>query len=141
MGQKKVWKIGAGVLAGGVVFKVAYFNFSRGILVDHTDAKHDKATKALREAREFSRWAEHDRKQREIPITDEQREQMRGGFCLGRDVFYSLTFGWGLLIQHSFTVSFGIRVFIFIFVRFLFFVEYLALTMAAHPDIVPKHGS
>eukprot|EP00978_Attheya_sp_CCMP212_P017591 scaffold47095_cov49-Attheya_sp.AAC.4 len=96
LGQKKVWKIGAGVVAGGVVFKVTYFNFSRGVLVDHMDARHDKATNALKEAREFSRWAENDRKQREIPISDEQREQMR---------------------------------------------EYLALTMDAHPHIVPKHES
>lgn len=57
--------------------QVTYFNFSRGLLVDHMDRRHIAATEHLSKARKFAQVKAKDREERLPPLTDEQREQLR----------------------------------------------------------------
>ena len=57
--------------------KVTYFNFSRGLLVDHMEKRHIAATQHLSKARNFAQDKAKDREERLPPLTDEQREQLR----------------------------------------------------------------
>mmetsp|Transcript_2293 Transcript_2293/g.4923 ORF Transcript_2293/g.4923 Transcript_2293/m.4923 type:complete len:110 (+) Transcript_2293:188-517(+) len=74
--NKSAWKAGLAVVTVGVTFKVTYFNFSRGVLVDHMDARHLKATENLKDARQFGIKMAKDREERAPPLTPEQREQL-----------------------------------------------------------------
>lgn len=57
--------------------KVTYFNFSRGLLVDHMDRRHIAATEHLSKARQFAQVKAKDRAERLPPLTEDQREQLR----------------------------------------------------------------
>ncbi|KAL3784507.1 hypothetical protein ACHAWO_003213 [Cyclotella atomus] len=74
--NKSAWMGGLAVVTLGVAFKVTYFNFSRGLLVDHMDRRHIAATEHLSKARQFAQVKAKDREQRLPPLTDEQREQL-----------------------------------------------------------------
>mmetsp|Transcript_11887 Transcript_11887/g.16425 ORF Transcript_11887/g.16425 Transcript_11887/m.16425 type:complete len:137 (-) Transcript_11887:385-795(-) len=76
-GTQRAWKVGGGIFAAGIIFKTAYFQFSRGLMVSDMDARHLRATKSLQESRDFGDWAAKDRKERAIPLTTEQRQQLR----------------------------------------------------------------
>ena len=60
-----------------VYCKVTYFNFSRGLLVDHMDRRHIAATEHLSKARQFAQVKAKDREDRLPPLTEDQREQLR----------------------------------------------------------------
>uniref|UniRef100_A0A7S4SV15 Uncharacterized protein n=1 Tax=Ditylum brightwellii TaxID=49249 RepID=A0A7S4SV15_9STRA len=75
--RQRIWKVGAGVVAVGTIFKVAYFNFSRGLMVQDMDARHLLATENLKKSREFGEWAARDRVERTPQLTSEQRKQLR----------------------------------------------------------------
>jgi hypothetical protein len=75
--QRRVWKIGAGVVVLGTAFKSSYFVFSRGLLVDDRDEIHRKATAHLKEAAQFAEFAHNDRESRVPKLTPEQDEQLR----------------------------------------------------------------
>lgn len=67
-----------GVLVAALVsLQVAYFGFSRKLIVDGNDRTQREGMERLREAKEFSEWSKKDRESRLPPLTDEQREQMR----------------------------------------------------------------
>lgn len=75
--QRRVWKVGTGVVVLGTAFKSLYFQFSRGLLVDDRDDIHRKATAHLKEAAVFAEFAEKDRESRVPKLTPEQDEQLR----------------------------------------------------------------
>ena len=75
--QKRLWGIGASIFAVGTTFKFAYFQFSRGLMVEDMDARHLRAKAHLEESREFARWAEKDRNERAPELTNEQRKQLQ----------------------------------------------------------------
>ena len=75
--QKRLWGIGASIFVVGTTFKFAYFQFSRGLMVEDMDARHLRAKAHLEESREFARWAEKDRNERAPELTDEQRKQLQ----------------------------------------------------------------
>lgn len=56
--------------------QVTYFNFSRGLLVDHMDRRHLAAKEHLKDARKFAQSKAKDRENRLPPLTEEQREQL-----------------------------------------------------------------
>jgi hypothetical protein len=56
--------------------QVTYFNFSRGVLVDHMDRRHLAATEHLKGARQFGQKMAKEREDRLPPLTDEQRAQL-----------------------------------------------------------------
>jgi hypothetical protein len=57
--------------------KVAYFKFSRGLVVSDSDKQQLERLGHLREAGEFAEWSRRDRESKLPPLTDEQREQMQ----------------------------------------------------------------
>lgn len=61
----------------GATFKFAYFQFSRGLIVDDMDARHLRAKAHLEESRSFARWAEKDRNERAPELNDVQRRQLQ----------------------------------------------------------------
>jgi len=69
--------VGGGVIILGSAFKFHYFQFSRGMILDGMEKKHLKAKEHLREARNFAKWSENDRKERLPPLTNEQRKQLQ----------------------------------------------------------------
>lgn len=75
--QRRIWKIGAGVVVLGTGFKTGYFVFSRGLIVDDRDEIHRQATHHLKEASEFAEFAHKDRESRVPKLTPEQDEQLR----------------------------------------------------------------
>ena len=75
--QKRLYTIGTSVFVAGSAFKFAYFQFSRGIMVDDMDATHVRATKSLKESRKFAAWAEGDRTARTPELTRVQWAQLR----------------------------------------------------------------
>lgn len=75
--QKRIWKIGAGVVVLGTGFKTLYFVFSRDLIVDDRDEIHRKATAHLKEARSFAEWSHEDRESRVPKLTPEQDEELR----------------------------------------------------------------
>mmetsp|Transcript_20065 Transcript_20065/g.43223 ORF Transcript_20065/g.43223 Transcript_20065/m.43223 type:complete len:111 (+) Transcript_20065:72-404(+) len=75
--NKNVWKAGLAIVVAGTTFKVTYFNFSRGVLVDHMEKRHLQATEHLKDARKFGQTMAKDREARLPPLTPEQREQMQ----------------------------------------------------------------
>mmetsp|Transcript_7462 Transcript_7462/g.15579 ORF Transcript_7462/g.15579 Transcript_7462/m.15579 type:complete len:121 (+) Transcript_7462:176-538(+) len=75
--QRRLWAIGAGVFAVGTSFKFAYFQFSRGLMVEDMDARHLRAKAHLDESRDFAQWAEKDRNKRAPELTDAQRRQLQ----------------------------------------------------------------
>jgi len=70
------WIAGLAVVVAGATFKVAYFNFSRGILVDHMDRRHVQATEHLHNARKYGSQAALEREERVPHLSTEQREQL-----------------------------------------------------------------
>ena len=75
--QRRLWAIGAGIFAVGTLFKFAYFQFSRGLMVEDMDARHLRAKSHLEESRKFAKWAEKDRNERAPVLTDVQRKQLQ----------------------------------------------------------------
>lgn len=59
------------------IIQVAYFNFSRQLIVSDNQRKQIQGQEHLREAKEFSEWSKKDREARLPKLTEEQREQMR----------------------------------------------------------------
>jgi len=57
--------------------QVAYFNFSRKLIVNDNRRQHEEGVERLREAKAFAEWSKKDREARLPPLTDEQRHQMR----------------------------------------------------------------
>jgi len=47
------------------------------MILDGMEKKHLKAKEHLREARNFAKWSENDRKERLPPLTNEQRKQLQ----------------------------------------------------------------
>ena len=57
-----------------------YFQYARGMFVDHADQQHIEATENYKKAKEFAAWSRKDRleKTQDLPpLTDEQKKQMR----------------------------------------------------------------
>mmetsp|Transcript_21146 Transcript_21146/g.38276 ORF Transcript_21146/g.38276 Transcript_21146/m.38276 type:complete len:110 (-) Transcript_21146:217-546(-) len=78
VGQNKgAWRVGMAVVVGGVTFKVVYFNFSRGLMVDNDHQRHIQATEHLRGAREFGSKMAKEREDKATPLTPEQKEQLQ----------------------------------------------------------------
>jgi len=75
--RKRLWGIGASIFVVGTTFKFAYFQFSRGLMVDDMDARHLRAKAHLEESRRFAQWAEKDRNDRAPELTDDQRKQLQ----------------------------------------------------------------
>ncbi|KAL7533565.1 hypothetical protein ACHAXR_008225 [Thalassiosira sp. AJA248-18] len=75
--NRSAWKAGFAIVVAGATFKVAYFNFSRGVIVDHMDRRHLQATEHLRDAREFGSKMARERENRAPPLTAEQKEQLQ----------------------------------------------------------------
>mmetsp|Transcript_18661 Transcript_18661/g.28208 ORF Transcript_18661/g.28208 Transcript_18661/m.28208 type:complete len:105 (+) Transcript_18661:181-495(+) len=75
--QKRVWMIGGTILIAGSSFKYAYFQFSRGLILDGMEKKHLNAKEHLAEARSFARWSQKDRDERLPPLTEEQKKQLQ----------------------------------------------------------------
>ncbi|KAL3784701.1 hypothetical protein HJC23_007710 [Cyclotella cryptica] len=75
--NKNAWVGGLAVVVLGTSFKVTYFNFSRGLLVDHMERRHLAATEHLKDARQFAQTKAKERENRLPPLTEEQREQLR----------------------------------------------------------------
>jgi hypothetical protein len=111
--QRRTWTLGASVIAGGAVFKVrndasaamsallmhcsfffsrfhalqyAYFDLTRGLLVDDMDRRHVKAHEHLVEARKFAEWSEKDRQSRTPPLTAEQHRQLQAYLDIRREL-------------------------------------------------------
>jgi hypothetical protein len=57
--------------------QVAYFKFSRGLVVSDSDKQQLERLGHLREAGEFAEWSRRDRESKLPPLTDEQHEQMQ----------------------------------------------------------------
>mmetsp|Transcript_27015 Transcript_27015/g.51091 ORF Transcript_27015/g.51091 Transcript_27015/m.51091 type:complete len:110 (+) Transcript_27015:143-472(+) len=72
-----VWRAGLAVVVAGTAFKVAYFNFSRGVMVETMDERHIKATAHLKGAREFGSKMAREREDKAPPLTAEQKEQLQ----------------------------------------------------------------
>lgn len=56
---------------------MAYFSFSRSLIVSDTKRQQLDGVERLREAREFAEWSRKDREARFPKLNPEQREQMR----------------------------------------------------------------
>ncbi|KAL9188484.1 hypothetical protein ACHAXT_006862 [Thalassiosira profunda] len=70
------WKAGLAVIVAGATFKVVYFSFSRGLVVEHMDRRHHAATEHLQSARNFGDKMAREREDSSPPLTPEQREQL-----------------------------------------------------------------
>jgi hypothetical protein len=57
--------------------KVAYFSFSRRLIVSDTQRRQEEGLERLREAREFAEWSRKDREAKLPPLTEEEQEQLR----------------------------------------------------------------
>ncbi|KAL3767509.1 hypothetical protein ACHAWU_000172 [Discostella pseudostelligera] len=75
--NKSAWKAGLAIVVVGATFKVAYFNLSRGVMVDHMDRKHQQATEHLKGAREFGSKMAKEREDKAPSLTPEQRRQLQ----------------------------------------------------------------
>jgi len=75
--NKGAWRAGLAVVVAGTTFKVVYFNFSRGVMVDHMDRRHLQATEHLRNAREYGSKMAREREDRAPPLTPEQKQQLQ----------------------------------------------------------------
>mmetsp|Transcript_24152 Transcript_24152/g.34584 ORF Transcript_24152/g.34584 Transcript_24152/m.34584 type:complete len:105 (-) Transcript_24152:1338-1652(-) len=75
--QRRLWKIGGGIIVAGTAFKFLYFNFSRGLLLENMDRTHVEAKQSLTNAKKFAQWADEDRSKRLPKLTDEQRKQLK----------------------------------------------------------------
>ncbi|KAL7542579.1 hypothetical protein ACHAWF_007206 [Thalassiosira exigua] len=75
--NRGAWRAGLAIVVAGTTFKVVYFNFSRGVLVEHMDRRHIQATEHLRGAREFGSKMAQEREDKALPLTPKQREQMQ----------------------------------------------------------------
>lgn len=65
------------VVVVGSMFKVVYFNFSRGVMVDNMDKRHLQATEHLGKRREFGSQMAQERKDKAPQLTTEQEEQLQ----------------------------------------------------------------
>eukprot|EP00584_Thalassiosira_punctigera_P006964 CAMPEP_0172528068 /NCGR_PEP_ID=MMETSP1067-20121228/2580_1 /TAXON_ID=265564 ORGANISM="Thalassiosira punctigera, Strain Tpunct2005C2" /NCGR_SAMPLE_ID=MMETSP1067 /ASSEMBLY_ACC=CAM_ASM_000444 /LENGTH=108 /DNA_ID=CAMNT_0013311927 /DNA_START=69 /DNA_END=392 /DNA_ORIENTATION=+ len=75
--NKEVWRAGLAVVVMGTTFKFAYFNFSRGVMVNTMEQRHLQAAEHLRGAREYGSKKAREREDRAPPLTAEQKEQLR----------------------------------------------------------------
>ena len=75
--NQSAWKVAAGIIVVGATFKVTYFNFSRGLMVDHMERRHLAATEHLMERREFGSKMSQTREAKVPPLTPEQKEQLQ----------------------------------------------------------------
>lgn len=57
--------------------KVAYFDFSRGIMVDHMETRHLQATEHLRDRRDLASKMAKEREDKAPPLTPEQKKQLQ----------------------------------------------------------------
>lgn len=77
--NKSTWKFGLAIVAAGATFKVVYFNFSRGLMVDHMDQRHVQATEHLVKARDFGykKAMEREKAEKSVPkLTPAQKQQL-----------------------------------------------------------------
>ena len=66
--------------------QVLYFNFSRGVLVEHMDRRHLQATEHLASARQFGSKMAKEREDNRAPqLTPEQQAQLQEYFKLMRE--------------------------------------------------------
>mmetsp|Transcript_16486 Transcript_16486/g.39474 ORF Transcript_16486/g.39474 Transcript_16486/m.39474 type:complete len:112 (-) Transcript_16486:238-573(-) len=84
--NKGAWTAGLAVVAAGTAFKVVYFNFSRGLIVDHMDRRHLQATEHLKDRRQFGSKMAREREDKAPPLTPDQREQLQEYLSLMREV-------------------------------------------------------
>ena len=78
--RQRLWGAIGGVIVVGSVFKVAYFSFTRNVLVEHAHKTHLNATEHYHEAKRFAKWSAEDRAERRKalpPLTKEQEQQMK----------------------------------------------------------------
>eukprot|EP00559_Dactyliosolen_fragilissimus_P005551 CAMPEP_0184872016 /NCGR_PEP_ID=MMETSP0580-20130426/41046_1 /TAXON_ID=1118495 /ORGANISM="Dactyliosolen fragilissimus" /LENGTH=108 /DNA_ID=CAMNT_0027374749 /DNA_START=82 /DNA_END=408 /DNA_ORIENTATION=+ len=75
--QKRVWGMGAGVLAFGAVIKFGYFYLSREIIIENLERRDKDARKHLKNSREFASWAAKDRSKRVVPLSPQQKQQLQ----------------------------------------------------------------
>ena len=57
-------------------WQVVYFNFSRGLMIDHMDARHHQATEHLRDRRDLASKMAKERQEKAPPLTPEQKQQL-----------------------------------------------------------------
>lgn len=76
-GNESAWGAGLAVVVVGTAFKVGYWNFSRGVMVDTMEERHLKAMEHLKGARAFGSRAAKEREEKAPPLTAEQKEQLR----------------------------------------------------------------
>ena len=57
--------------------KVAYFDFSRGIMVDHMETRHLQATEHLKDRRDLASKMAKEREDKAPPLTPEQKKQLQ----------------------------------------------------------------
>mmetsp|Transcript_4723 Transcript_4723/g.6116 ORF Transcript_4723/g.6116 Transcript_4723/m.6116 type:complete len:118 (+) Transcript_4723:181-534(+) len=80
--QKRLWKIGAGVVGFGSLIKFGYFYGSRVLIIDSLAETDKSARMYLKESQDFAKYASEDRKKRTPKLTEEQREQMQNYLML-----------------------------------------------------------
>jgi len=60
----------------GIGSQVAYFNFSRGLILTDTERQQKEGYARLEEAKKFAHWSKKDREARLPSLTAEQKAQM-----------------------------------------------------------------
>jgi hypothetical protein len=74
--KQKAWAAISGIVVVGSVIKVAYFSFSRGLMVADTERQQREGHQAIVEARSFAAWSKQDRENRLPDLTPEQEREM-----------------------------------------------------------------
>merc|ERR1712102_16671 len=75
--DKKLWKIGFGVLITGHIAKAWYFVYVTDKTIKNVERKHRIASKELRNVQTFSAWMEQDSSRKLPELNDTQRMQLR----------------------------------------------------------------
>mmetsp|Transcript_18057 Transcript_18057/g.40828 ORF Transcript_18057/g.40828 Transcript_18057/m.40828 type:complete len:111 (-) Transcript_18057:3905-4237(-) len=83
--NKAAWKTGLAIVTVGTAFKFVYFNFSRGLMVEHMESRHINATEHLRKARQYGADATQQRQDAQVTLSSEERAQLREYLQLMRE--------------------------------------------------------
>jgi Tfp pilus assembly protein PilE len=71
------WGLAIGVLTVGTIVKVAYFKYSRRVMVDYADRTHAEGVALLQQAEAYAQWSHANRTARVPSLTPEQARQMQ----------------------------------------------------------------
>ena len=83
--NKAAWKAGLAIVTAGNLFKVVYFNFSRGLMVEHMESRHINATEHLKKARQYGVDATQKRQDAQVTLSSEERAQLKEYLQLMRE--------------------------------------------------------